>query len=41
VTFAVEAHDGTEKIGDGTHTRGIINLERFETRFKAKAQQGG
>jgi len=37
VTFAVEAHDGTEKIGDGTHTRGIINLERFETRFKAKA----
>ena len=41
VTFAVEAHDGTEKIGDGTHTRGIINLQRFETRFKAKAQQGG
>ena len=41
VTFAVEAHDGTEKIGDGTHTRGIINLERFETRFKAKAGERG
>src|SRR5215470_2804443 len=39
VTFAVEAHDGAEKIGEGTHTRGIINLERFETRFKAKAQK--
>jgi predicted thioesterase len=39
VTFAVEAHDGTEKIGEGTHSRGIINLERFETRFKAKAGQ--
>lgn len=41
VTFAVEAHDGIEKIGEGTHSRAIINLERFETRFKAKAGRGG
>jgi predicted thioesterase len=36
VTFTVEAHDGTEKIGEGTHTRGVINLERFQARFKSK-----
>jgi predicted thioesterase len=39
VNFIVEAHDGVEKIGEGTHTRGIINLERFEARFRAKAGQ--
>jgi fluoroacetyl-CoA thioesterase len=39
VNFIVEAHDGVEKIGEGTHTRGVINLERFELRFKAKAGQ--
>ncbi|HEY6273268.1 MAG TPA: thioesterase family protein [Terriglobales bacterium] len=39
VSFAVEAHDGTEKVGEGTHVRGIINLERFQARFKAKANQ--
>jgi predicted thioesterase len=37
ITFSVEAHDGSEKIGEGTHVRGIINLERFQARFKAKA----
>ena len=39
VSFAVEAHDGTEKVGEGTHVRGIINLERFQARFKAKSNQ--
>ena len=39
VSFLIDAHDGVEKIGEGTHTRGIINLERFEARFKAKAGQ--
>lgn len=39
VTFAVEAHDGAEKIGEGTHTRGVINLERFQARYKAKTTQ--
>jgi fluoroacetyl-CoA thioesterase len=37
ISFVVEAHDGTEKVGEGTHVRGIINLERFQARFKAKA----
>jgi fluoroacetyl-CoA thioesterase len=41
VTFTVEAHDGAEKIGEGTHTRGVINLERFRARFKAKAIKAG
>ena len=39
VNFTVEAHDGVEKIGEGTHTRGVINLERFESRFRTKAGQ--
>ncbi len=39
ITFAVEAHDGAEKIGEGTHTRGVINLERFQARYKAKTAQ--
>ena len=29
VLFAVEAHDGERKIGDGTHRRGAVNLEAF------------
>jgi fluoroacetyl-CoA thioesterase len=39
VTFTVEAHDGVEKIGEGAHTRGVINLERFQSRYKAKTTQ--
>lgn len=39
ISFAVEAHDGVEKIGEGTHVRGVINLERFEARFKAKVEK--
>jgi fluoroacetyl-CoA thioesterase len=39
ITFVVEAYDGTEKIGEGTHVRGIINLERFQKRFKAKVMK--
>lgn len=37
ISFVVEAHDGADRIGEGTHVRGVINLERFEARFKAKA----
>lgn len=36
VTFAVSAHDGVERIGEGTHTRAIVNLERFEARLKQR-----
>jgi fluoroacetyl-CoA thioesterase len=38
LTFEVEAHDEREKIGEGTHTRAIINLDRFMTRAKEKAE---
>jgi len=33
VLFAVEAHDGERKIGEGTHRRGAVNLERFAKRY--------
>ena len=36
LTFHVEAHDEREKVGEGTHVRAIINLERFLARVKAK-----
>jgi fluoroacetyl-CoA thioesterase len=32
VLFAVEAHDGERKIGEGTHRRGVVNLEKFKER---------
>jgi len=38
LTFHVEAHDEREKVGEGTHVRAIINLDRFLARVKAKAQ---
>lgn len=37
VTFAVEAHDGVEKIGEGRHVRAPVQLERFIKRVKAKS----
>ena len=37
ITFAVEAHDGREKIGEGKHVRAPINLERFMQRVKTKS----
>ncbi len=36
VTFAVEAHDGVELIGDGTHTRALIEVDRFTQRMAGK-----
>jgi fluoroacetyl-CoA thioesterase len=33
--FAVEAHDGVRKIGEGTHRRGAVNLESFAKRLAA------
>jgi predicted thioesterase len=36
VTFHVEAWDEKEKIGEGTHERGIINIAKFATRLAAK-----
>ncbi len=37
LTFRVEAHDEREKVGEGTHVRAIINLERFLARVQAKS----
>jgi fluoroacetyl-CoA thioesterase len=33
--FAVLAHDGERVIGDGTHRRGVVNLQSFAKRFGA------
>lgn len=37
VVFEVEAWDGDRKIGDGTHRRGIVNVEEFEKRFGVRS----
>jgi fluoroacetyl-CoA thioesterase len=35
ILFAVDAHDGTRMIGEGTHRRGAVNLESFAKRLGA------
>lgn len=40
LTFAVEAHDGVEVIGKGTHTRVVVDTPRFMSRLAAKAGRG-
>lgn len=37
VTFRVSAHDGVDKIGEGTHTRAIVPWDRFKQGIAAKA----
>jgi len=37
VLFALQAWDETEQIGEGTHTRYVIDIKRFEQRVRAKA----
>lgn len=39
VTFAVEAQDGVQKIGEGTHERAAVELKQFLARV-AKAPAG-
>lgn len=36
VVFNVEAHDGVEKIGEGTHVRAPVEIERFLKKVNAK-----
>ena len=36
LTFKVEAFDEKEKVGEGTHIRFIIDLDRFREKVKAK-----
>lgn len=40
VKFAVEAHDSRQLVGEGTHTRAIIELERFLRGLKRRAEGG-
>lgn len=36
VLFKVEAFDTKEKVGEGTHERTVINVERFTAKMQAK-----
>jgi predicted thioesterase len=38
VSFRVEAFDDRERIGDGTHARVVVNVERFDQRIQKKLQ---
>jgi predicted thioesterase len=38
VEFRVEAHDDRERIGDGTHTRVVVNVQRFDARVRRKLE---
>lgn len=37
LTFRVEAYDERDKIGEGTHVRAIIDVERFKEKMEKKA----
>ena len=37
VHFRVEAHDEVDLIGEGTHERIVVNVERFDKRVRGKA----
>ena len=36
IGFRVEAFDDKERVGDGTHTRVVVNVERFDQRVQRK-----
>ena len=38
IEFRVEAHDDAERVGDGTHVRVVVNVERFDQRVQRKLQ---
>jgi predicted thioesterase len=40
VEFRVEAFDDKERIGDGRHSRVVVNVERFDQRVQRKLQGG-
>lgn len=41
ITFHVAAHDGLDKIGDGTHIRAIVPWDRFKAGVAAKVAKIG
>jgi fluoroacetyl-CoA thioesterase len=36
LTFRVAAYDERERVGNGTHTRVVVNVARFDARVQAK-----
>jgi fluoroacetyl-CoA thioesterase len=40
LTFKVEAYDEHEKVGEGTHTRAVVNLKRFWDKLETKVDIG-
>ena len=40
VRLSIEAWDSTDKIGEGTHLRAVVDKERFMQRVMAKTGQG-
>ncbi len=38
IAFKVSAHDGIEKIGEGTHERMVVPWEKFTAKVNAKAK---
>src|ERR1044072_3313619 len=36
VTFRVEAFDDRERVGDGIHSRVVVNVDRFDARIQRK-----
>lgn len=40
LNFKVEVLDEREKVGEGTHTRAIVNLKRFWDKLETKADVG-
>ena len=41
ITFKVEARDEKEPIGDGTHQRVVVNVDRFDQRVQRKLAPPG
>jgi fluoroacetyl-CoA thioesterase len=39
IEFRVEAFDDKERVGDGTHTRVVVNVERFDRRVQRKLDE--
>lgn len=39
IKFAVEAHDGFEKIGEGIHVRATVEMKRFMKKVEAKGKE--
>ncbi len=37
IKFRVEAHDEADLIGEGTHERVVVNVERFDRKVRRKA----